>query len=89
MGRGSYNRSRGQHVVPSSYKAMDQFKYEIANELGLSNGIQNGYWGNLSSRDCGAVGGEMVRRMIALAEQQLTQAGTIPATTGTTNNTTV
>ncbi len=80
MAKGSYNS--GQHVVPSAYKAMEQFKYEIANELGLQSGIQNGYWGNLSSRDCGTVGGHMVRRMIEMAEQQL--AGGTGTTSGTT-----
>jgi hypothetical protein len=47
-------------------------KYEIANELNIpTNLIQGDYWGNLSSRDCGAVGGNMVRRMIQAAEQSL------------------
>ncbi|QOR36181.1 alpha/beta-type small acid-soluble spore protein [Clostridium sp. 'deep sea'] len=64
-------KGSNSHVVPGAYKAMEQFKYEIANELGIQGGIQNGYWGNLSSRDCGSVGGEMVRRMIEIAEQQL------------------
>lgn len=85
MARGSY--TGGQHVVPGAYKAMEQFKYEIANELGLQSGIQNGYWGNLSSRDCGAVGGQMVRRMIELAEQQLSGTTGTTGTSGTTGGT--
>lgn len=80
MARGSYNRSSGQHVVPGAYQAMEQFKYEVANELGVSAGIDNGYWGNLSSRDCGAVGGHMVRRMIEIAEQQLANSATTGGT---------
>lgn len=52
-------------VNPLAHKAMDDFKYEIAREMGLpvSQGSED-YWGKLTSRDCGAVGGEMVRRMV-------------------------
>ncbi len=57
-------------LVPQAAEALHSFKYEIANELGIS-APQGGYWGNLSSRDCGAVGGNMVRKMISYAESQL------------------
>jgi len=65
-----------QILVQNARNALDQFKYEVAQEVGIANQIQGGYWGNLSSRDCGAVGGGMVRKMIQLAEQQL--AGRTP-----------
>ncbi|MHB8170022.1 MAG: small, acid-soluble spore protein, alpha/beta type [Thermincolia bacterium] len=65
-----------QILVKNARNAMDQFKYEVAQEVGIANQIQGGYWGNLSSRDCGAVGGGMVKKMIQLAEQQL--AGRTP-----------
>ncbi|MGB9803613.1 MAG: small, acid-soluble spore protein, alpha/beta type [Desulfofundulus sp.] len=60
-------------------RILDQMKYEIARELGLTTQIKNGYWGDISSRACGAVGGRiggklggnMVRQMILLAEQSL------------------
>lgn len=58
-------------VVPEAYQALNQFKYEVANELGINPEYKTGYWGNISSRECGSVGGHMVRRMIAVAEQQL------------------
>lgn len=71
MGTGQKSNSP---VVQQAYKALDQFKYEIANELGIDqNQIYGGYWGNLTSRDCGAVGGHMVRRMIEAAEQSLAE----------------
>lgn len=57
-------------LVPQASAALNQFKYEIANELGIQ-APQGGYWGNVSSRDCGAVGGNMVRKMISFAEGQL------------------
>lgn len=70
-------------VVQQAYKALDQFKYEIANELGIDqNQIYGGYWGNLTSRDCGAVGGHMVRKMIEAAEQSLAQQALAGMKTG-------
>lgn len=71
MGTG---QKRNTPVIQQAYKALDQFKYEIANEIGIDqNQIYGGYWGNLTSRDCGAVGGNMVRRMIEAAEQTLAE----------------
>ena len=54
---------------------MNQFKYEVATELGINPEYKSGYWGNISSRECGAVGGHMVRRMIAAAQQSLVGQG--------------
>ena len=64
-------RRRNRILVPEARQAMDRFKYEMASELGINPEYQSGYWGNISSRECGAVGGHMVRRMIAEAEQSL------------------
>lgn len=65
-------QSGNQQLIFQAHQALDQLKYEVANELGIDTAkIQNDYWGELSSRDCGAVGGHMVRRMIAAAEQAL------------------
>lgn len=58
-------------VIPQAFQALNRFKYEVAAELGINPEYQTGYWGNITSRECGAVGGHMVRRMIAAAEQQL------------------
>lgn len=63
-------------VVPQAFQALNQFKYEVASELGINPEYKTGYWGNISSRECGAVGGHMVRRMIALAEQELLKGRT-------------
>lgn len=60
---------------------LDQMKYEIAGELGLLPQIQNGYWGDVPARLCGAVGGRiggkiggnLVRNMIRFAEQNLSR----------------
>jgi small acid-soluble spore protein B (major beta-type SASP) len=57
-------------VVPQSSQALEQLKYEVAQELGIAI-PQDGYYGNMATRDTGAVGGHMVRRMIQIAEQTL------------------
>jgi hypothetical protein len=63
-------QKRNVLVVPQAHKALDQFKYEVANELGIQV-PQNGYWGNMATRDTGAIGGNMVKKMVEIAEQQL------------------
>jgi len=72
MGTG---QKRNKLLVPEANQAMYQFKHEIAREIGIENQIQGGYWGYISSRDCGAVGGNMVRRMIQTVEQSFAQQG--------------
>lgn len=67
------------HVVPQASQAMEQFKWQVASELGIQN--YRGYLGDVPSRLNGAVGGNMVKRMIALAEQSLAGGGTIPTFT--------
>lgn len=68
MARGS--DSSNTPVVPNASKALDQFKYEVASELGIQTPA-DGYWGTMTTRDTGAIGGHMVRKMIAMAEQAL------------------
>lgn len=58
-------------VVVEAQQAMQNFKYEMANEVGVTNQIQGGYWGHISSRDCGAVGGHMVKKMIQAYQQSV------------------
>ena len=57
-------------VVAQAQKALDEMKYEVAHEIGVTP-PSSGYWGELPARQCGAVGGHMVRKMIQLAEQHL------------------
>ena len=59
---------RNQIEVPEARKAMDQFKLEVANELGLANYDQVDK-GNLTSRQNGYVGGTMVKKMIQAIER--------------------
>lgn len=64
------SRTSNQLVVPQAAKALDQLKYEVANELGIQFD-PSGYQGYQTSRDMGAVGGHITRRLVQIAEQQL------------------
>ena len=62
------NTSSNRAVVPEAKGALDRFKFEVANELGVP--LTDGYNGNLTSKQNGSVGGYMVKKMI---EQQVRQ----------------
>jgi len=64
------SRSSNTLVVPGSGSALDQLKYEVAQELGIQI-PQDGYMGYVATRDTGAIGGHMVRRLVQIAEQTL------------------
>lgn len=55
--------------VPEAKEAMNRFKMEVANELGVP--LTNGYNGNLTSAQNGSVGGYMVKKMIEAQERQM------------------
>ncbi len=61
--------SKSRNTVPEAKGALDQFKYEVASEIGVP--LKHGYNGDLTSRQNGSVGGEMVRRMIKSQEEQM------------------
>ncbi len=56
-------------VVPEAMDSLEKFKYEVANEVGVN--LSNGYNGNISARDAGRIGGNMVRKLIEQAEKQM------------------
>ncbi|HEY8416604.1 MAG TPA: alpha/beta-type small acid-soluble spore protein [Limnochordales bacterium] len=64
-------QKRNRALVPQSAQALERLKQEVATELGIQN--YQGYLGDIPARLNGAVGGNMVRRMIAAAEQALIQ----------------
>lgn len=64
------NQSSNQPVTQGARAALDQLKLETASELGISNYAQT-YKGDLPSRVNGSVGGYMTKKLVALAEQQL------------------
>lgn len=63
------NSQSSRVEVPQAKEAMDKFKMEVANELGVP--LKNGYNGDLTSKQAGSVGGEMVRQMIKRQEEEM------------------
>ncbi|MCD7803027.1 MAG: alpha/beta-type small acid-soluble spore protein [Clostridiales bacterium] len=62
----SNNSSSNKLVIPEARQAMDQFKMEAASEVGVN--LKQGYNGDLTSRQAGSVGGQMVKKMIEAYE---------------------
>ena len=56
-------------VVPGAREALDRFKMEAASDVGVN--LKQGYNGDLTSKEAGSIGGEMVRRMIKKQEEQM------------------
>jgi len=58
-------KRRRKHVLPEAAEVMERFKIETAEELGIADKVRQVGWRNMTSRECGMLGGEMVRKMIA------------------------
>ena len=58
-------------LVPNAKDAMQRFKMEAANEVGVN--LKQGYNGDLTSRQAGSIGGQMVKKMIMSYEQNLSK----------------
>ena len=56
-------------LVPEAMTALDKFKYEVASEVGVN--LKYGYNGDISARDAGRIGGNMVKKMIQQVESQM------------------
>lgn len=67
----SSNTSSGSSTmaVPEAKEAMKRFKEEVASEIGVP--LKEGYNGDLTSRQAGSIGGEMVKKMIMKQEEQM------------------
>ena len=63
------NNNSNYSVVPEAKEALNKFKYEVDNEVGVN--LKQGYNGDLSSRDAGRIGGQMVKKLIQQAENQM------------------
>ena len=74
----SVRNNSNQLLNPQAMQAMDKFKQEAAEELNVGEEYKSGYWGNLTSRECGAVGGQMVKQMINEYENQLANGNAAP-----------
>ena len=67
----SNKSSNKQPMVPGAKEAMNKFKMEAASEVGVD--LKKGYNGNLTSKEAGSVGGQMVKKMIQAYEQGMEQ----------------
>ncbi len=63
------NNSSSKMEVPQAKEAMNRFKMEVANEIGVN--LKDGYNGDLTSHEAGSIGGEMVRQMIKKQEESM------------------
>ncbi|MBQ2770729.1 MAG: alpha/beta-type small acid-soluble spore protein [Clostridia bacterium] len=61
--------SRNGALVPESKEKMNSLKSEVASSLNVN--LKQGYNGDLTSREAGSIGGEMVKRMIAYAQTNM------------------
>jgi hypothetical protein len=62
------NRSN-RILVPQAKAGLDRFKMESAREVGVT--LKDGYNGDLTSREAGSVGGQMVKKMVEAYEKNL------------------
>ena len=65
----SNNTSSNKAAVPEAKGALNRFKFEVANDLGVP--LTDGYNGNLTSKQNGSVGGYMVKKMIEAQERSM------------------
>ena len=56
------NKNSSKMEVPQAKEAMNRFKMEVANEIGVN--LKDGYNGDLTSKQAGSIGGQMVKKMI-------------------------
>jgi len=60
-------KSNNNAVVPEAREALDKFKMQAASEMGVN--LKDGYNGDLTSREAGSIGGQMVKKMIESYER--------------------
>ena len=63
------NKNSSKMEVPQAKEAMNRFKMEVPNEIGVN--LKDGYNGDLTSREAGSIGGEMVRQIIKKQEESM------------------
>ena len=71
------NSGSNRANIPEARAALDQFKYEVANEIGVP--LKKGYNGDLTSAQNGYVGGYMVKKMIEAQEREMAEKNQTPS----------
>lgn len=69
------NMSRNTPEVPESESQLDKLKWEVAEELQLDDDIEDKGFANMTTREVGQIGGNMVRKMINFAEKEMANEG--------------
>jgi len=67
--QGVYTTMASKPIVPEAKEALNKFKMEAANEVGVN--LKQGYNGDLTSRQAGSIGGQMVKKMIQSYENSM------------------
>ena len=67
--RSVFDMASRKNVVPEAREALDRFKMEAASEVGVN--LKQGYNGDLTSRQAGSIGGQMVKKMIQSYEANM------------------
>ncbi len=65
----SNSKNSNQPIVPSAREALNKFKMEAANEVGVN--LKQGYNGDITAREAGSIGGQMVKKMIEAYENSM------------------
>ncbi|EEG30715.1 Small, acid-soluble spore protein, alpha/beta type [[Clostridium] methylpentosum DSM 5476] len=63
------NNNNNNIMVPQAKEAMEKFKMEAASQVGVN--LKQGYNGDLTSREAGSIGGQMVKKMVEAYENSL------------------
>ena len=63
------NNNSNKKLVPEAMNALDRFKYEVDSEVGVN--LKDGYNADISARDAGRIGGNMVKKMIQQVENNM------------------
>jgi len=61
---------KNRPVIPQAEMALEQLKFEVAQEHGIPI-PQDGYYGNMTTREMGTLGGNITKKLVQIAEQQL------------------
>ncbi|MGC7873633.1 alpha/beta-type small acid-soluble spore protein [Desulfosporosinus sp. FKB] len=67
--------SRNTPEVPESESQLDKLKWEVAEELQLDDDIEDKGFANMTTREVGQIGGNMVKKMINYAEKEMADQG--------------
>ncbi|MFK7697247.1 small, acid-soluble spore protein, alpha/beta type [Paenibacillus sp. HJGM_3] len=68
------SRSSNRILVPQAAQALDQMKFEAAAQLGITLPA-GGYYGDMTSRDMGSIGGSITKQLVQMAEQSMSGGG--------------